>query len=71
VYSNYSISITLTATDTVIMNTMSDYLRDYLNSKTTTNFVDIHFINEGKITTLTRASNAYQNTLEFMAIYVP
>lgn len=70
VYINYSILITITATDTIVLNTISDYVRNYLNAKTTTNFVDLNFISDSKITTLSKVVNTYQNTLEFSAIYV-
>lgn len=69
-YTEYSISITLTSTDSVTMNTLSDYVKTYLNNKTTTKFIDIHFISDSKVTTLSKVVNTYQNTLEFSAIYV-
>lgn len=70
VYTVYSIPVTITATDSIVMNNMADRLRTYLNSVTTDNFINIYFVSENKITTLSRSSNAYQNTLEFNAIYV-
>lgn len=70
VYTTYSISITLTATDTIIMNNMNEYLRTYLNNKVTNNFVDIKFISDSKITALNKVVNTYQVTSEYSAIYV-
>lgn len=68
-YSNYSISITITSTDSVTCQNISDTCVSYLNGKTTTNFPDIYLISDSKQTTLSKPANTYQNTLEFGAIY--
>jgi len=69
-YTVYSIPITVTATDSVVMNNICDLVITYLNNKTTANFPDIHLLSDSKITTLSRQANAYQNALEFEAIYL-
>ena len=69
-YSVYSIPITVTATDTVVMNNICDRVKTYLNNKRTVNFPDIYLISDSKITTLSRQMNAYQNSLEFEAIHL-
>lgn len=69
-FTTYSISITVTTNDTVVMNQLCDYIIKYLNGKSTTNFIDIVLISDGKLTTLTKPKNLYQNTLTFNAIYV-
>jgi hypothetical protein len=69
-YSTYSITMTITTTDTVILNNLTDLIVNYLNNKTTSNFPDIWMITDSKLTTLSKPSNAYQNALEFGAIYV-
>lgn len=69
-YSTYSISLTITTTDTVVLNNLSDLVVNYLNAKTTPNFPDIYTISDSKLTTLSKPMNAYQNSIEFGAIYV-
>jgi hypothetical protein len=69
-YTVYSVPITITATDSVVMNNICERLTDYLNNISTSNFIDIRLISDSKITTLSRQTNAYQNALEFNAIYV-
>jgi hypothetical protein len=69
-FTMYNILITVTTNDTVVMNTLCDYIIKYLNGKSTTNFIDIFLVNDGKLTTLTKPKNLYQNTLSFNAIFV-
>jgi len=69
-FSRYSIAITVTSIDSVVMNNICNVLKNYLNTKQTDKFIDIRFLSESKITTLSRTSNAYQDSLEFEAIYV-
>jgi hypothetical protein len=69
-FTEYSIPITITATDSVVMNNICDLVINYLNNKTTTNFPDIHLVSDSKTTVLSRQKNAYQNSLEFNATYV-
>lgn len=69
-YTTYSIPITITATDSVVMNNICDRVKTVLNDTVTTKFVDIFLVSDSKITTLSRPTNAYQNSLEFNAIYL-
>ena len=69
-FTNYTISITVTATDTVVLNNLCDLIVNYLNRINTRNFPDIYLITDSKITTLTKPKNIYQNALEFNAIHL-
>lgn len=69
-FTQYSIAITVTATDSVVMNNLSDLVVDYLNRTTSSTFIDIAFVSDSKITSLNKPANVYQNALEFNAIYV-
>lgn len=69
-YTTYSIAITVTATDSVVMNNICDLVINYLNNKTTSHFIDIVCMPDSKITTLSKPVNTYQNILEFNAIYI-
>jgi hypothetical protein len=69
-YEVYEIPITATATDTIILNNICERVRDYLNNITTSNFINIRFVSETKITTLSRQVNVYQNSMSFEAIYI-
>jgi hypothetical protein len=69
-FTEYSIPMTITAPDSVLMNNICDLVINYLNNKTTTNFPDIHLVSDSKTIVLSRTVKSYQNSLEFNATYV-
>lgn len=69
-YAEYTIAVMITSTDSVKLNAISDLMIDYLNNKTTTNFIDIKLVSDSKLITLSKPTNTYQESLEFTATYV-
>ena len=67
-YNTYTISITITSTDSVVLNTISELLIDHLTGISTNNFVDIQLVSESKITTLAKPTNTYQTSQEWTTI---
>lgn len=69
-YSKYSISITMTASDTIVLQNLSDRVTTYLNGISNRMFPDIWALSDNGQTTLNKPTNVYQNSLELNCIYV-
>jgi len=68
VFTTYNIVLKIVATDTLKLETINNYVVDYLNNKTYNGIQDINFVSD--IHTLDLDKNIYMNTLNFDAIYV-
>jgi hypothetical protein len=69
-YSVYTVQVTVTSTDSVLMNNISDLVSEYLNNATSSNFLSIRKLTDNKLTTLAKPKNTYQNSLEFNIVFI-
>jgi hypothetical protein len=67
-FTRYAIALKIVANDTVKLETISDYVADYLSSNSYNNIHDIVFTGDNH--TLDLEKNIYMNTLSFDALYV-
>lgn len=70
VFTIYQLFVTLTATDTVVLNNLVEMVKDLLNDTMTGNFIDINFVDETKTTLLGKQVNSYQSQLTFNALFL-
>ena len=68
VYTQYGVTAVIINQNTEDVNTLSDQLVDYINSKSQGGIQDIYFTSDGHA--FDREKNVYMNTLQFEAIYV-
>ena len=67
VYQTYDITAKIVATDTVMLETISDYLVDYLNGKTEGNIQDTWFVSDNH--TIDLEKSVYMNSIDFQSFY--
>ena len=67
-YTEYAIVIKIVSQDTFKLETMNDYLIEYLDGQTYNGIADILFTGDSH--TLDLDKNIYMNTLNFNALYV-
>ena len=70
-FTTYALSITMTTTDSITLDTLSQLVLNYLQGYQDTHFFDISLNNDSKITTLSKTANTYQDAFEFLVIYIP
>lgn len=70
-YVNYEVYVTITDTDTVSLDSISDDVVNYLvNLQPVGNIVMANFNSEAKLILLQKAQNTYQNTMSFIVTFL-